>query len=111
MLVERLVYLFTSVLLTWFVQHLALVVLARRRDNFYPHPPSLAFDTSVSPALARNKHLPRSSKQEIRKKGFGAAHYLQCFALHPLRLTPWEHATHHMLNPAFCIQAARVNGC
>ena len=28
------VYLFTSVLLTWFVQHLALVVLARRRDNF-----------------------------------------------------------------------------
>ena len=27
-------YLFTSVLLTWFVQHLALVVLARRRDNF-----------------------------------------------------------------------------
>ena len=30
----RFVYLFTSVLLTWFVQHLALVVLARRRDNF-----------------------------------------------------------------------------
>ena len=31
----RLVYLFTAVLLTWFVQHLALVVLARHRDKFY----------------------------------------------------------------------------
>ena len=42
-------YLFTSVLLTWFVQHLALVVLARRRDNFIL---SLLTDKHIAHALA-----------------------------------------------------------
>ena len=45
----RFVYLFTSVLLTWFVQHLALVVLARRRDNFIV---GLLTDKRIAHALA-----------------------------------------------------------
>ena len=93
MLVERLVYLFTSVLLTWFVQHLALVVLARHQNKFYPHPPTQAFVVSVSPALARNKNLLRSSKQEIRQAGLRGSPFSAVFALHPLRLTLWAHAS------------------
>ena len=115
MLVERLVYLFTSVLLTWFVQHLALVVLARRRDNFIlTRPPKLS-------SCLSHRHWPgtkicQDPRNKKLGKGLRGSPLSTVFALHPLRLTLREHASWYSYvlshdNHSLFYPGARVNGC